>query len=152
MADSFVSKLGRAENESMFGLFKRKDSFLDENDSGADRAHRQRPRRDSVSCSATILTDERFFPCQLRDVSSGGCRIALSNPFPVGQPIRIALEEFHSLGGTVRWCRDGEAGIQFTNPIGDYTLRKWQMALERSTARKDGNPGRDFWGRLISPR
>jgi hypothetical protein len=106
-----------------------------------------------VSCSATILSDNRFYRASLLDISLGGCRAGTEASLAAGVTVQIALEAFHSLGGKVRWCRDGEIGIQFSRPIGDHVLAKWKGQLEaardeeRIASERSARGGsRDFWG------
>jgi hypothetical protein len=130
----------------MFGLLGR--------EAGA-RKHQPRPPRNAMSCSATIVADNRFYRASLLNVSHGGCRARVVGQFRPGQNVQIALEAFHSLSGTVRWTKDDELGIQFTRPISSPVLGKWQKELA-----KGGDPTplvparrglRDFWGDLRRP-
>jgi hypothetical protein len=58
---------------------------------------------------------------QTLDVSAGGVRVACAASLREGTPVRVSLclpPPYHDLdlAGTVRWCRDGEIGIQFGTP------------------------------------
>jgi hypothetical protein len=112
---------------------------------------RPRASRDEFDCSATICTGQAFHRVRLADVSSSGCKVCLAAPLSPGERVQVALEAYHSLGGTVRWCRNGMAGIQFSRPLSDSALVTWKGAV--STARKavrDGRkPRRNFLGEVI---
>ena len=52
------------------------------------------------------------------DLSRHGCRICAGTLWlPAGQMIILRLTGLESLLGTVRWSRDGEAGIEFERPL-----------------------------------
>jgi hypothetical protein len=116
-----------------------------------DGGQKKRAPRDRIKCSATLRINDRFHRAELHDVSASGCKIALEEPQNPGQFVQIALENFHSLGGSVRWCRDGLAGIQFIRPLSDAALSKWKRAVVNSTGKEEALPRhdglrRDFWG------
>jgi len=52
------------------------------------------------------------------DLSRHGCRICAQTLWlPAGQMIVLRPAGLESLLGTVRWSRDGEAGIEFERPL-----------------------------------
>ena len=113
--------------------------------------HKERAPRDAMRCSATICVEDGFHRAELSDISKSGCKVALDAPQPPGRTIQIALENFHSLSGTVRWYRDGVAGIQFSNPLSDAALAKWKHAIATGKPTDGDAPSgprgrRDFWG------
>lgn len=93
---------------------------------------RPRAKRDSIECSATVCAGNAFHRVKLCDVSKSGCKVAVTAPLPIGERVQIALEAFHSLGGTVRWCRNGMAGIEFARTLNDAALATWRDALEKA--------------------
>jgi hypothetical protein len=107
-----------------------------------------RAPRDEFECSATVRAGESFHRARICDVSASGCKIALAQPLPAGERVQIALEAYHSLGGTVRWCREGMAGIQFSRPLSDAVLHTWKVAVgkARSEAPPPGRRRRNFLG------
>jgi hypothetical protein len=116
--------------------------------------HKQRAPRDPMRCSATICVEDGFHRAELSDISKSGCKVTLDAPQPPGRTVQIALENFHSLSGTVRWCRDGVAGIQFSNPLSDAALAKWKHAIATGKPTDGGAPSRprgrrDFWGNRL---
>ena len=115
---------------------------------------RKRAPRDTIKCSATLLIDNMFHRAELLDVSSSGCKVALETPQEAGKFLQIALENYHSLGAQIRWCREGHAGIQFIRPLSDSALARWKRAVVNG-ATKDVVVGvapsskhRDFWGEV----
>ena len=112
---------------------------------------KERAPRDTMRCSATICVEDGFHRAELSDISKSGCKVTLDAPQPPGRTIQIALENFHSLSGTVRWYRDGVAGIQFSNPLSDAALAKWKHAIATGKPTDGDAPSgprgrRDFWG------
>ena len=118
--------------------------------------HRPRPPRAEMSCSATIVANNRFYRASLLNISHEGCRARIGAPLQPGEGVQIALEAFHSLGGSVRWYKEGEIGIRFTNPISSHMLGKWRQQLEDGRFVEPLVPPRrrirDFWGDFRLPR
>jgi len=114
------------------------------------RSLRPRPERDAIECTATLCAGNAFFRVSLVDVSRHGCKILVDQPQRSGQRVQIALEAYHSLGGTIRWYRDGRAGIQFARPMTDGALETWQNALFRTRRpRQRAVRRRNFWGEWV---
>ena len=114
---------------------------------------RPRAPRDDFECSATICDGQSFHRVRLCDVSSSGCKIALLQPLVPGERVQIALQAYHSLGGTIRWCRDGMAGIQFSRPLNDSALQTWKSAVSKARTEPPQGPKRrrNFLGEAIAP-
>ncbi len=112
--------------------------------------YRPRPPRDPLTCSATIVANNRFYRASLLNISHAGCRARVQESLEAGESVQIALEAFHSLSGRVRWADGDELGIQFTRPLSDFILAKWQRELERGGQAQPLVPRRrwlrDFWG------
>ncbi len=54
----------------------------------------------------------------LWDLSSHGCRVLLSGmDLRVGQMIVLKTEGLEALSGTVRWCGNEFAGVEFDHPL-----------------------------------
>ena len=115
------------------------------------RVLRPRPPRDDMECSATLCAGNAFHRVHLCDVSRNGCKIFLTDARHRGERVQIALEAYHSLGGTIRWHRDGKAGIQFARPLTDAQLVTWKNAVKQARARVAAarKPRRNFWGEPV---
>lgn len=59
----------------------------------------------------------------LADLSEGGCRI-VGNAVDVtaGQEVEIRITDVPAIPGTVRWVKDGDAGIEFDSPLDSENL------------------------------
>jgi hypothetical protein len=110
-----------------------------------------RAPRHEVECSATLCADNAFHRARLCDVSRSGCKVRVAQPRRAGERVQIALEAHQSLGGTIRWYREGKAGIQFARPLSDTQLAMWKKALAVSREREANGPHwrRNFWGELV---
>ncbi len=122
----------------------------------AEPKQRARPPRNDMSCSATLVANNRFYRAELLNVSHGGCKVrSLEGPLGAGTRVQIALEAFHSLSGIVRWSNENEFGMQFSTPISDYLLGKWNAQLEKARSPEAAMPlergPRDFWGQRRRP-
>jgi len=87
-----------------------------------------RPPRVEVSGLARIKADALVCPAQLRDISQGGVKIALTEPLETNGIVVVAIEGLEPRKGVVRWCRDGQAGISFLEPIPFEALTQWLYA------------------------
>jgi hypothetical protein len=115
------------------------------------REPRPRPPRDDIACSATLCASNAFHRCWLIDVSRHGCKIHVAQQRMPGERVQIALEAFHSLGATVRWFKDGRAGVQFANQLSEGQLKRWKEAVLAARDRDHGFARRkNFWGESVS--
>jgi hypothetical protein len=120
-------------------------------DAGDRHEPRPRPPRDDIQCSATLCAGNAFHRCILIDVSRHGCKILVPHQHVPGERVQIALEAYHSLGATIRWYKDGRAGVQFANQLSEFQLVAWKNAVlsarERDLERKQGR--KNFWGEAV---
>ena len=120
-------------------------------DEPGGRVQRPRPPRDDISCSATLRAGNAFHRVELCDVSKNGCKIFIALPRFAGERVQIALEAHQSLGATIRWYKDGKAGIQFARQLSEPELVTWKnaLALARARAADARKPRRNFWGEPV---
>lgn len=84
-----------------------------------------RPPRLEINCGATIKIAGYYHQVEVRDISLGGIKAELRDPDVVGHPAVVTIESLGSLKGTVRWFRDGQAGILFDKPLRFEDLAEW---------------------------
>jgi hypothetical protein len=110
-----------------------------------------RAERDAIACSATVRAGNAFHRGQIKDVSQSGCKLALAQPLKPGESVQVALQAFHSLAGTIRWCREGMVGIQFARPLSDTALAAWKKALTKSEDSESALAGwrKNFLGEYV---
>lgn len=63
--------------------------------------------------------DGREIPAQLTNLSKEGCRLETSETLKIGERVKVNIEMFDQISGTVRWSLLGVAGVRFDS--GDWT-------------------------------
>lgn len=96
-----------------------------------------RAPRVSVMLSATV---ERFgggpqTRHRVRDLSSGGIRIDQAERLTSGATVLITVGALEAVGATVRWVRDGSAGLAFAHEI-DPEQARTKAAIAPARAAK----------------
>jgi hypothetical protein len=84
-----------------------------------------RPPRLLVTCGATVRIADHYHRVEVRDISQGGMRVALGDWQCAGKPVVITVESLRPIRGTIRWYREGHAGIVFDKPLGFEELAEW---------------------------
>ena len=84
------------------------------------RTPRLQVRRPARSC--TEANERAVVLC---DLSLNGAKIATDEALAPGIEIAVLADGFAPLAGRVRWCRDGNAGIEFNVPLPIDTLASW---------------------------
>lgn len=65
------------------------------------------------------LPDGRVIPAQLTNLSKEGCRLETDETLKIGGRVKVTMEMFDQVGGTVRWSLLGKSGVRFD--CGDWT-------------------------------
>ena len=79
--------------------------------------------RDNVFVKARCRTSRwHVADAALSDISAKGCCITTRTGLQVGQAVEVRNGSSKGLGGTVRWVRDLQAGIEFDKPLGEDQL------------------------------
>jgi hypothetical protein len=94
-------------------------------DPRAGRSERRPVRLDGF----VALPDGSTCEIAVVDMSYEGCRIATSATLSEGETVVISVLRLGAIEGTVRWVRDGEAGLVFTPVVEEAP----QQATRRST-------------------
>ncbi|MEA3065055.1 MAG: hypothetical protein QOJ27_1501 [Sphingomonadales bacterium] len=90
-----------------------------------DNGWRPRLPRVEVDRLATLRCGARLYGVNTRDISQGGVKIEIDQPFEVGREVVLTMEKFRPLAGVVRWCHEGLAGIAFNHLIPFHELMQW---------------------------
>jgi len=87
----------------------------------------QRPRRPRIEVDrlATIRIGAFTYGANTRDISQGGVKLEIDRPIEPGTEIVLTLERFRPVHGVVRWCHDGECGVEFNQLIPLPDLVQW---------------------------
>jgi hypothetical protein len=86
---------------------------------------RPRPPRLEVTCGATVQIGKLYHRVEVRDISLGGMKVALTDWDCAGKDVIVTIESFRPVRGRVRWYKDGHAGIVFDRPLGFEELAEW---------------------------
>lgn len=98
----------------------------------------RRPPRLEVTCGATVRIGSLYHRVEVRDISLGGIKVAISDWQCVGKPVQITIESFRMVKGKVRWYRGGQAGIVFDRPLAFEELAAWMAKRVEIASLKAG--------------
>lgn len=70
-------------------------------------------RRRSVVLAGAIVHDRKSYPCRVRDISAGGCKIEGDTLFPPATPVHVELSRYGKFPAVVAWVRGKTMGIVF---------------------------------------
>jgi hypothetical protein len=84
-----------------------------------------RPPRLEIRCGASIRIGRHFHQAEVRDISLGGIKLALTDPGPAGQEAIVTIDSLRAIKGRLCWYRDGLAGIVFDTPLCFDELAEW---------------------------
>lgn len=110
--------------------------------------HASRAPRPSVMLVATIVQTGRglITKHRVRDLSSGGLQVDNAAGMESGATVMISVGAVEADAATVKWVRDGLAGLAFETPIDPEDARQ-KAAIAPSSAAKpkainaNANPG-----------
>lgn len=84
-----------------------------------------RPPRLDISCSAELLVEGVVYRTEVRDISLGGIKVAISDWNCVNKPVLVTLDSLRPVKGVIRWYKAGYAGIVFKRPLSFEELAEW---------------------------
>ena len=78
----------------------------------------RREDRQRLTMKAQCRLPDNKWEVSISEISAGGCRLAVGMfGLPVDQKIILSPSGLDSLLGTVKWCADGYAGVEFDKPL-----------------------------------
>lgn len=81
-------------------------------------AERRRSRRAALMSEVLIRRVGGFnLTLQMRDISTGGCKVDLVDPYEVGDPAITRLPQLEPLGSRICWVNGAAAGVQFLTTL-----------------------------------
>lgn len=104
-------------------------------DAATDR-RRAGARQISVLINAGISHADHDALCRIRNLSSGGVMIECPLALAVDDAVELQLRSGQRIGGTVRWVREGQAGIAFDDPASAALVSGAPSAGKRISIRK----------------
>ena len=95
---------------------------------------RVRSPRIDIGERAVMRVEDREFEVEIINESQAGMRIRTDRMLVVGSACKIVADGLGERGATIRWCHDGQAGLQLKQP-----LEFRDFALWRTRGKADGN-------------
>jgi hypothetical protein len=86
---------------------------------------RPRPARLDIRCGATVRINGFYHKVEVKDISLAGIKIQLQERGCVGKEVLVTVESLRPIKGTIRWYRDGMAGVLFHRPLTFSELAEW---------------------------
>lgn len=80
--------------------------------------------RYEISAEATLTHDGTNLRVELCDISVEGLKLATDSTLAVGAAVLVRLPDRSRVGATVRWTRDGKAGLRFEADLPEEKVRE----------------------------
>lgn len=80
-------------------------------------------KRSTVVLAGSIIHLQRLYPCRIRDVSAGGCRVECDTIFPVATPVHVELSRFGRFPGVIAWVEGRSMGVVFAEGVAGALAR-----------------------------
>ena len=101
------------------------ESFLAGEGDVATGGGEPRAPRLGVGLAAVARVGVRMHPVSICDISQGGLKLTRIAAIDVDQKLVIRVAGLPPLSGTVRWCDDAHAGVEFDQPLVFTVLARW---------------------------
>lgn len=91
--------------------------------------------RHNIKAMGTLRYARASYKVTLEDLSEQGCqfRLPLQAGLPVGATVAISIEGLSAFVATVRWYRNGWAGVEFDLPVYPPVLAHLQKTFEKDS-------------------
>lgn len=73
-----------------------------------------------------LRVPEGDFPADIVDASQGGMRLRTDRALSAGSACRVVAEGLGERGALVRWCREGQIGLQLKRPLCFHEFAQWR--------------------------
>lgn len=91
-----------------------------------DRLGRMRPPRIDVEIPGIIVVERQLIDVVIRNISQAGMKVACAEMLLPGDQIIVRLAGIGQRAATVRWYRDGEAGLQLAQGLTYGEFAAWR--------------------------
>lgn len=97
-------------------------------------------RRRTVVLKGTLIHDRQSYPCRVRDLSAGGCRVVSDTSFAPATPLHIELSDYGRFPAVVAWVEGRTAGLVFAEGTAGALARFGERAELLGLVGEDGRP------------
>lgn len=97
-----------------------------------DRLGKLRPPRLIVDMPGKMRIDFVEQDVRIGNISQAGLQIDAPEPLQPGTPCAITLPGLSPRPATIRWCRDGQAGLLLGVPFDYIAFANWRSALAKA--------------------
>lgn len=94
-----------------------------------DRLGKLRPPRLSVRMRGLLKIADQDRPIDIGNISQAGLQFAAAEPLPSGVACVIGLPGLPLRAATVRWWRDGQAGLMLAEPLEFPEFAEWRGVI-----------------------
>ncbi|MDB5680802.1 MAG: PilZ protein [Sphingomonas bacterium] len=91
-----------------------------------EMGRRVRPPRVRIGEPGAVRVADREFPVGIVDASQAGMRISTVQMLSAGDTCQIVADGLGERGAVVRWCLDGEIGLQLKQPLSFHEFARWR--------------------------
>jgi hypothetical protein len=84
-----------------------------------------RPPRLDITCNAELMIEGVLYRTEVKDISLGGLKVAISDWNCVNKNVVVTLESLKPIKGAIRWYKAGHAGIVFRRSLSFEELAEW---------------------------
>ncbi|MDB5677921.1 PilZ domain-containing protein [Sphingomonas bacterium] len=91
---------------------------------------RVRPPRVRIGEPGILRLPEGDFLAAIVDASQAGMRIRSDRKLSAGTECKVVGEGLGERGALVRWCRDGEMGVQLKQPLSFREFAQWRTKVK----------------------
>jgi hypothetical protein len=110
----------------------------------------RRMPRIELQVTALLETEGRREFVTVRNLSDGGARLDTRSPLAVRQQVVLTLDGFRAVPASVRWTKDGSAGIAFEPELSWQELMPWLRRSQNAYPVAEEEP--EMWAGPLTPR
>ena len=97
-----------------------------------ERVGRIRPPRLKLEVAGRLRTLDHDVEIETCDVSQAGMKLLVEGvSFRPDTPCHVTLPKLDQRKGLIRWCRNGSAGLMFTEALSYHDFAAWRQRLSR---------------------
>lgn len=94
-----------------------------------ERLGNLRPPRLNVNMRGILIADGSQKVVRIGNISQAGLQIGSADPLQAGAPCMIGIPGLAPRPATIRWWREGEAGVMLTEPLEFAQFAEWRALV-----------------------